>query len=191
MQPSPGNADPPPDVEGGRPRRNIELKARLADLAHARDRAGQLATRRLGTEHQLDTYFHVPHGRLKIREIDGLAAELVWYDRPDAAGPKASDYRLVPVGNPHSLKLALTAALGVRAVVDKRREIFLIDNVRVHLDIVKQLGSFLEFEAVLAPGADDARGFGQVDELMGRFGIAPGDLVTGSYGELILAAGGG
>ena len=138
--------------------RNIELKARLADYDAARQIASVLATARLGPQHQIDTYFHCRHGRLKLRQSDGLRAELVWYARPDQEGPKASDYQLVPLSNPETLKAALSAALGIRAVVEKRREVFLYHSVRIHLDNVTDLGHCIEFEAVLGPEVDEAAG---------------------------------
>ena len=165
--------------------RNIELKARLPDPAAAREVAAAVATRHLGTQHQIDTYFHSRQGRLKLREIDGLSAQLVWYARADQQGPKASDYVLVPVGNPKTLKAALSAALAVRAVVEKRREIFLADNVRIHLDEVVSLGSFLEFEAVLGPDVSDAHGQAQLDRLAKAFSIGPDDLIAGSYVDML------
>jgi len=165
--------------------RNIELKARLRDLATARATAQSVCTVCLGIERQTDTYFHVPHGRLKLREIAGGAAVLIFYRRPDDAAAKASDYRLVPVSAPAELKKALAAALGIRAVVEKCREIFLADNVRIHLDEVVGLGSFLEFEAVLSSDVDDDAGHAQLDRLSRRFGLLPADLLQGSYGELV------
>ena len=126
------------------------LKARLADLRGGPTRWPQPSPPSgWATQHQIDTYFHCRHGRLKLRQIDGLRAELVWYARPDEEGPKPSDYQLVPLQNPETLKAALAAALGVRAVVEKRREIFLYHSVRIHLDDVVGLGHFIEFEAVL------------------------------------------
>src|SRR5262249_10182433 len=113
--------------------RNIELKARLADLPATREIAARLASRRLGTQHQIDPYFAAPLGRLKLRQVDGLSASLIAYHRADEAGPKPSDYELVPIAHPESLKRALAVALGVRGLIDKRREVFLCDNVRIHL----------------------------------------------------------
>jgi predicted adenylyl cyclase CyaB len=168
--------------------RNIELKARLSDLDAARRVAESVATRRLGGQRQVDIYFHCRDGRLKLREIDGLSAQLVWYDRPDQQGPKASDYVLVPVANPQTLKAALAAALGIRVVVRKRREIFLVDNVRIHLDEVDGLGPFLEFESVLSAEIDDARGRDQLDALAATFSIDKADLQSGSYADLIESA---
>ena len=164
--------------------RNIELKARVSSLATVRKAAEQIATERLDTQRQVDTYFHCPNGRLKLREIDGQPAQLVWYARPDQEGPKASDYQLVPVADATALKTALSAALGVRVVVDKRREILMYHNVRIHLDEVAGLGQFVELEAVLGPETDDEAGRAQVDLLIEKLAICSDDLLAGSYSDM-------
>ncbi len=106
--------------------RNIELKARLRDPAAARAVALRLAPASTEVERQVDTYFVVPHGRLKLREIEAGTARLVWYVRDDAAAARASDYRLVDVVDAAGLKEALSFALGIRAVVKKHREIRIV-----------------------------------------------------------------
>jgi len=165
--------------------RNIELKARLEDLAAARAIAGQVATEHLGRFRQVDTYFRCRTGRLKLREVSGQAAELIWYERPDSLGPKASDYRVSPVADAASLKATLTPALGVLGVVDKQRELFLCENVRIHLDDVARLGTFLEFEAALEPDEDDRRGREQVEHLAEAFRLDNSNLVSASYSDLV------
>lgn len=167
------------------PRNNIELKARLASLDEAREIAIRLATDRLEDQHQIDTYFHCKQGRLKLREINRERAELIWYERPDHAEPKASNYCVVPMDDPVAAKQSLVAALGVRQVVEKHREIYLYHNVRIHLDRVTNLGEFLEFEAVLGPDVTAEEGDAQVKYLREQFAIAAGDLLTGSYSDLI------
>ncbi len=174
-----------PNANDNRRMRNIEIKARIADLDAARKIAEAVATKRLGAQHQIDTYFHCLHGRLKLRQIDGLRGELICYARADEQGPKSSDYQLAPIAHPETLKAALTAALGVRAVVEKRREIFLHHNVRIHLDEVVNLGCFLEFEAVLGPKSDETAGRALIEDLTRRFAISPADLLSGSYGEMV------
>ncbi|MGD9647983.1 MAG: class IV adenylate cyclase [Pirellulales bacterium] len=166
--------------------RNIELKARLTNLEKAREIAASVATQRLGIEHQIDTYFAAPRGRLKLRQTNGLSSTLIAYSRSDTAAARPSDYQLVPVAHPETLKQALAAALGIIGVVDKRREIYLVDNVRIHLDEVVGLGSFLEFEAVLAPGQDEAQGYERLATLQGAFGIDAATICTGSYRDLML-----
>jgi adenylate cyclase, class 2 len=164
--------------------RNIELKARMPSLDQALQVAQRIATEDLGTEHQVDTYFHCAHGRLKLREIDGHTAQLVWYVRPDSTQAKASDYSLTPIAEPAALKAALSAALGVDAVVEKHRRICLWHNVRIHLDQVAGLGTFLEFEAVLDDAHDDHRGHEQLAWLSEQFQLHPEQLLSGSYREL-------
>jgi predicted adenylyl cyclase CyaB len=166
-------------------RHNLELKARCADLALARQRVARLGVRSAGMEAQTDTYFRVPHGRLKLREITGQPAVLIWYDRPEDVAVRSSHYHLVPVPDPVLLRAALMAALGVRGEVRKRREILLYHNVRIHLDEVAGLGTFVEFEAVLTEGVtlEQSRQF--LDELMHVLEIRPEDCVAGSYADLL------
>jgi len=167
-------------------RHNIELKARVPSLEDARAIAEQLGATRHALQHQRDTYFHCQNGRLKLREIDGETARLIWYSRPDLIEPKSSEYYLVPVDQPALLKQALAQSLGVRAVVEKSRLIYLYDNVRIHLDDVHKLGTFLEFEAVLDRQHDSVQGHKLVRHLQEQFGIQTSDLLTCSYGELVL-----
>ena len=168
--------------------RNLELKARIASLDAAREVALRIATSRLSDQRQTDTYFSCTSGRLKLREIDGAQAQLVWYRRPDGYDVRASDYVLAPAIDGESLKAALAGALSVQCVVAKRREIFLFHNVRIHLDRVEGLGEFLEFEAVLGPDADEATSQQRLHALRAQFRIQDADLVPGSYRELMLAA---
>jgi predicted adenylyl cyclase CyaB len=166
--------------------RNIELKARLKDPAAARQTAERLCGDEAEIQRQTDTYFDCAQGRLKLREIEGVGAQLIWYERPDLAEPKGSDYLLTPIPEPRVLRQALGSALGIRVVVRKTRRIYLSQNVRIHLDEVDGLGSFLEFEAVLDAQTDDAVGQLQIEELRRQFGIAAGDLLTGSYGDMLV-----
>jgi adenylate cyclase, class 2 len=166
------------------PLRNVELKARIDAGERVRSIAAQLATARLADQHQIDTYFVCLHGRLKLREINAQRAELIWYERPDQTEPKPCRYCRIPVADAAAVKHALQAALGVRVVVEKHREIYLFHNVRIHLDQVTGLGHFLEFEAVLGTKVTEDEGRRQVEQLQARFGIATADLLTGSYADL-------
>jgi predicted adenylyl cyclase CyaB len=156
----------------------------LADLDRPRQVARRLATEPPETQHQVDTYFHCRNGRLKLREIIGQRAELIWYERPDRKQAKSSRYGIVPVEDAEALKQALSASLGVRTVVEKQREIYLHKNVRIHLDRVVDLGTFIEFEAVLGADVDEETGYGQVEFLQRQFEIRDEDLLTGSYAEM-------
>ena len=76
-----------------------------------------------------------------------------------------SSYRVVPVPDPAGLLAALGETNGVDVVVEKRRRLLLWETVRIHLDEVEGLGSFLELEAVAGPDSDLTRERRQVAQL--------------------------
>jgi adenylate cyclase, class 2 len=165
--------------------RNVELKARLTGGLEAARRVAQSIGAELRyRDRQIDTYFRVPSGRLKTRESSAREGELIAYRRADEAGSRLSDYVILR-GDAAPMRAFLADALGVAAVVDKEREVWIWKNVRIHLDVVAGLGTFLEFEAVLGEGEDEATNHARVAELCRRFGIGDGDLVTTSYGEMV------
>jgi len=169
-------------------RANLEIKARCHDLAAARGAAQRVATQRVGLDRQVDTYFCTRAGRLKLRESSLEGGQLVPYLRPDARGPKRADYQVIPVSDAAGLKALLTEMLGVHRVVRKEREIFLRENVRIHLDRVEGLGEFVELEAVFdgSPAAE-AEQRSKVDHLMKELGLAADDLLATSYEGMLEA----
>lgn len=172
-----------PDRSGNL-RRNIEVKIRLDSIAEARRMAEQVATEHLGLQVQVDTYFRCRSGRLKLRLINDESAQLIWYARSDRAQARQSQYYLLDVSEPALARQLLTAAMGITQIVEKRREIFLYQNVRIHLDEVVDLGSFLEFEAVLSASQDPAAGHAQLEWLCRQFAITPDQFLSQSYGDM-------
>jgi homotetrameric cytidine deaminase len=170
------------------PARNVELKAHDSDPGKTLERALAAGAEDRGLLRQRDTYFAVPHGRLKLREEEPGGATLIAYERPDAAAEKVSEYRLVPVADADALRAALGEANGVLAVVDKRRRLLLWDGVRIHLDGVSGLGTFIELEAVAEPGSDLERERAQVARLRELLEIHDDDLREGSYADAVIAA---
>jgi adenylate cyclase class 2 len=190
------------DLVSGAGRRNIELKARCPDRVAAQLAALHLGAASRGTVRQTDTYFRVPAGRLKLRENRPGNDTIIFYHRPDQLAFKASDYRIVPVSDAAATKALLTEALGVVAVVRKRRELLVWHNVRIHLDAVENLGDFVELEAVLTTEADadagshvgarsdaaalEAESLDRLERLTCALDIRPPDRLAGSYAELAL-----
>lgn len=137
---------------------------------------------------QRDTYFEVPTGRLKLREESDAMPHLISYLRAGESGQRESRYRLVEVVQAEELISALSENLGIKAVVEKERQLFLYEGVRIHLDQIKALGDFIEFEAVAPTGSDLSRERQKVDALRREFGLADAGLVASSYCDLILAS---
>jgi homotetrameric cytidine deaminase len=168
--------------------RNIEFKARDPRRARTLELALALGAQDRGEIAQTDTYFSRARGRLKLREQEPGEAELIQYRRADAPGARESEYRRVPAANARALRDALDAALGTLVVVEKRRRLLLHENVRIHLDEVEGLGSFLELEAVAEPGSDLVAEHDKVARLRARLEVGDDALVAQSYSDLLLAA---
>ena len=166
-------------------RRNVELKARISSLEQARCTARRVSNSYLGRLHQKDTYFRCRHGRLKLREVRDQPGELIWYQRASVVEVRKSDYHVIPVQNCRDLSDCLAAADGIRVVVCKLREVFLVNNVRIHIDQVEFIGNFLEFEAVLDTAAEEVAGYEQLNQLKNEFKISSSDLIAGSYSDLL------
>jgi predicted adenylyl cyclase CyaB len=167
--------------------RNVEIKARLANIEALLPRVRDLADRGPELIEQDDTFFTCTNGRLKLRVFADGSGQLIAYERPDAAGPKTSDYSIADVGNPASLRATLALALGQNGRVIKRRTLFLIGRTRVHLDRVEGLGDFLELEVVLHEDESADNGVAEALTLLERLGVNASQLVVGAYADLLRA----
>jgi predicted adenylyl cyclase CyaB len=165
--------------------RNIELKARLADLDKTWLLVRELAGHAPEVIEQDDTFFACAVGRLKLRVFADGTGELIAYERADEAGPKCSEYIITPVTHPQNMRRALARALGVTGRVIKRRVLFLIGRTRVHLDRVQDLGDFLELEVVLEENESPDEGVAEAHNLLNRLQINAAQLVSGAYVDLL------
>ena len=165
---------------------NIEIKAKSNNKDEIREILKSRTADFKGVDHQIDTYFKIDNGRLKLRE-GKIENHLIHYQREDKEGPKQSDVTLFRYDPESSLKEILTKALGILVVVDKKREIYFIDNVKFHIDNVEDLGTFVEIEAI------DNDGTIGKDELLEQcqffldlFKISQEELTSVSYSDLLL-----
>lgn len=166
---------------------NVEYKCELRDTALA-----TAILRRLGAAHiarieQRDTYFRVADCRLKRREakVNGRPepVEYIRYERADIAQSRISRYAIL--SETDALARYGTSVLPVMAVVEKIRELWMFDSVRVHLDEVVGLGSFLEFEAIVTPRQNVARCHARVAELKQALLPAIGEGISRSYSDMV------
>ena len=166
---------------------NFEFKARCPDIEKPEALLKEYHPLFIGIDRQIDTYFHVPNGRLKLRE-GTIENSLIHYDRTNNAAAKQSNIILYQHQPDKNLKEILTKALGVKTVVDKQRKIYFIENVKFHFDTVNELGNFVEVEAI---DTDGSIGIVKLKEQCNRyiqlFGINDDQFIAESYSDLLLA----
>jgi predicted adenylyl cyclase CyaB len=164
---------------------NIEIKARVHDFESLQASAAQLSDAPCQTISQEDTFFKVPQGRLKLRELSSHYGQLIYYQRQDICGPKRSEYQIYETDDPAGLKIILAKAYGIRGVIAKIRYLYMAGQTRIHLDDVKGLGKFMELEVVLQPGQTDSEGQTIAESLMSKLGIEDIDLVDSAYMDML------
>ena len=165
--------------------RNIEIKARIENIEALTAKVAEIADKGPIEIFQDDTFFACPNGRMKLRTFSDTEAELIFYQRPDQAGPKESIYSISPITSPDKIREVLSQGYGQTGRVRKHRTLFLIGRTRVHLDRVEGLGDFVELEVVLAEKEPNESGVLVANELLGKLGISPDSLIEGAYVDLL------
>jgi len=164
----------------------IEIKARCSNPSKVRQLLIQQPNIQfIGVDAQVDTYFKIPSGRLKLRE-GNIENSLIYYDRENKKDAKKSDVTLYKPTEVVSLKAVLLAALPTLIVVEKKREIYFIDHIKFHIDTLTTLGSFIEIEVIDATDAMDITKMKeQCQWYMELFDVQKEDLMEHSYSDML------
>jgi adenylate cyclase class 2 len=165
----------------------VEMKAKVDSLDPFRQKLAALKARHIGTFRQTDTYYEVPTGRLKLRETEGSSKmQLIYYQRPDIQDIKQSTVFILEFDKADFMKQFINSNLRVKTVVEKQRTIYRHRGTQIHLDNVKNLGTYIEFEH---PAQNTPQANKQVQQklkkLMAKLGVEAENLQKGSYSDLI------
>ena len=165
--------------------RNIEIKARVANIEALSPKAAEIADHGPIEIRQDDTYFFCRNGRLKLRSLSPTEGELIFYQRSDQPGPKESFYLMSSTTTPDNLREILSLVYGQIGFVHKDRTLFLVGRTRIHLDRVEGLGDFLEIEVVLSEGESPEAGMAEALDLLKKLGVSSQQPIEGSYLDLL------
>ncbi|NVM01286.1 MAG: class IV adenylate cyclase [Candidatus Helarchaeota archaeon] len=164
---------------------NLEIKANCKDLKRIEEILNSLDVKFISEGFQRDTYFKVPRSNLKLRETNTGEDFLIWYKRRKKVEPKLSEYHIYQTEKSQNLKNFLKNSFGIKSIVEKIRKVYLYKNVRIHLDKVKGLGSFIELEAVLSKNRIDKESKENMNFLVKKLCIKKENLVKSSYSEMV------
>jgi predicted adenylyl cyclase CyaB len=166
---------------------NLEIKASLPDKDAAAAQARRMGAEHVGTLRQVDVYFKTASGRLKLRTIDGMRSELIFYERGEDADQRLSRFERYTADNPDLLRRMLETACGIRGVVEKERSLWMYGDTRIHIDEVRDLGQFLEIEVPVPGSSGDPAEIMRI--LIEGFQLAPGAYIRSSYIDLLTGEG--
>jgi len=166
--------------------KNIEIKLKVPNFIDIITRMKKIGAMFQGRLRQIDTYFNIGHGRLKLREINGKSYELILYDRPQNTESRVSTYTRVPVAaaEQRCIKKIFAGVFGIRVVVRKERDLWIYKHTRIHLDMVRGLGNYLELETVIS-GIDFSAGKREHAEIKASLGLSRYKNISVSYENLV------
>ncbi len=137
-----------------------------------------------GVLYQTDTYFNVLQGRLKLREITNHTSELIYYNRKENTSTRLSNYIIYSVNNEDELKNILDISIGTKAIVRKKRELFIYKSARIHIDDVVSLGCFMEIEVPVLNDVQYSESI--LSYLVDKFLIKESDFFNHSYVDIMI-----
>lgn len=170
---------------------NYEYKAELRDPSLARMICKKINAPLTVRLRQTDTYYNISRGRLKKREsiaIDRAVGspepvEYIFYERPTRVSPKVSEFHLY--SQAELVERYGQSPLPVWLVVEKTRELYMWNNVRIHLDEVIGLGWYFEFEILISGDEPEGQVERVAEEIRATFAPVLGEPIAGSYSDLI------
>lgn len=169
-------------------RLNREIKAYCPNFDPVRKLLRDVGATFVEVKEQVDCYYHLPAvgdaqrtRRLKSRVENGKK-QLIYYYDVQKTNARVSRYQLWELRDSRILEV-LDAALGIRVVVRKRREVWHKDNIIFNLDTVEGVGQIFEVEAQEEDGYDIEV---QVEECRSLFGPHLGSHIPSSNEDLVM-----
>lgn len=133
---------------------NLELKIQVKSHSSYTKKLKLIKAKYCGMLNQKDIYYKFHGDLLKLR-IENGSYFLIKYLR-DEKRKRWSEYHILELNGSDPEKY-LSDIFSIESTVEKKRKLFLFNNTRIHLDVVKGLGYFLELETVVVKKKSDSQ----------------------------------
>lgn len=163
---------------------NLEIKINISNLSQIRNILRKINAIYQFEMEQKDTYFQLGDNKIKTREINDSEIQLIKYFRKEVKGKKISSYSVEKISKTE--KESLFKNNKTICEVYKKRELWIYKHTRIHLDVVKGLGKFLELETVLKD-VSKKEGNREFNNLISILGIDKQKSIASSYSDILLA----
>jgi adenylate cyclase, class 2 len=162
--------------------KNLEIKIKLENASQINSIRNSLIKYSRSAEKQIDIYYKVNKGRLKLRIINENEGSLILYDRAENKGKRISHYTISKIEDFREMEFILSRQFEILVKVIKHREIFISGNIRVHLDKVSGLGNYLEIEIIYS---DLIKAKKKMAELISLLNLDEKKFIKNSYSDLL------
>jgi len=171
----------------------VEVKARVENVKRCEDLLGRLGAKFSHIEEHVDVYYNNPDLRdfrvsdeaLRLRQVNDLV--LLTYKGQKIDSISKSRREIECAISSFEEMAAILKSLGFLPTgkVMKLRHVYLIEELTVCVDEVRNLGSFVEVELTCDDESDVESGVLQAIGLLERLGLSKDDLIQRSYLEML------
>lgn len=166
---------------------NLEFKVFAPNIEEVKNRTLKIEASAKGLLYQIDTYFIVGRKRLKLRE-EKDKSYLIYYLRSNKEGSKFSKYYTISVAQflKQFIKKILSFFFGVKVVVNKKRDLFIYKNTRIHFDTVENLATCVELETVFNQNLKEKDLIEEHNFVIDFLGLNNLEKIPYSYSDLLI-----
>jgi predicted adenylyl cyclase CyaB len=161
--------------------RNLELKVTCKSFHKPIKILERINAGYAGELIQKDIYYRIKNGLLKLR-IENGEQSLIKYKRDETGKDRWSDFQVIKFSDGNAEEF-LGDIFEAETVVEKKRQVYIYDNTRVHLDKVNDLGEFLELETLVINGLEDAKK--RFNDIINKLELDLNSQIKNSYKILI------
>lgn len=165
---------------------NLEIKVPIKNLKKLTKIVENEGGKLIYSSRQIDVYYKVNNGRLKVRNSSGEKS-VIYYERIEDGSERWSNFEVIKVDDPNVWIKFFDKFLQRLVVVDKQRTLYHLLNTRIHFDKVKGLGDFVELETKVTNGKKKARQ--EFSMILDLLDLNPENQILNSYSDLILQKG--
>lgn len=162
---------------------NLEIKVPVQNLKKLINIVESHKGMKIYSSRQIDVYYKIPAGRLKIRNSSGEKS-IIYYKRNEDGRERWSNFEVIKVNNPEEWIKFFDKFLERLVVVDKHRTLYHLENTRIHFDRVKNLSNFVELETKVVTTRKAARK--EFEKILKLLNLNPENQILNSYSDLIL-----
>lgn len=161
---------------------NIELKIKIDDFSAVTEILHQNNIKLETILRQRDIYYKHKDGLLKLR-VYNSSGELIFYQRNEHDTDRVSNYHLLKIDPKHAEDF-FSKLFEVETEVIKERRLYLYKNTRIHLDVVENLGNYLELETVVNTSLEEGKN--EFAEVVKLFKLDLSKQIKSSYRTLLI-----
>ncbi|KAI6188309.1 CYTH domain-containing protein [Aphelenchoides besseyi] len=166
---------------------HLTLKAQVPDDVEKWEETLFNYTQTIGQiANQEDIYFNVPFGQLKLRTTRSAkdCGELI-ASKPVPNFPGLVEIQGTSIQDVDTMRMTLGLAMNELGSIKKRRRVYVKDNVRINLDTVEELGTFVDIEIYKLNDVEDYKTLAQ--NIKNELGLNDAQLIGSTYLDLFRA----